>query len=263
MLKRGFTLIEMLVVVGIIGMLLSMGIPALMSAARRADMYATLNILGSIHSTMSQVARTETGDRHVRYGYSVSALGVKPFFQCWTQSGAPNQSYSLESPEYDNYLFPRTHTNGRNLVGKSYDWVSSQPGGRIDTILFEDRDVFGLSDARVGSLSTLPSTLTRLDTSLPTYRMWYNAAGLGSGFSSAPAGTATLNVQFESGTGFTEAMIGQNGSVVSRGTCAEMYLFPGSSALRSSTTAPLSGISPRYKIYVHPTGNLQISLAAQ
>lgn len=265
--RSAFTLIELLVVIGIIGMLLAMGIPALFTAARRADLYATVNIISNVHTSVYQVARSEVGDRHIRYGYSLSALGVKPFFQCWQQYDAgappnPSRAYSLESAQYDSYLFPRSNTTGRHLVGKAYNWNISDPSGtRPDTILFEERGSTLISDARVGSPATLPLTKNRLDQSLPSQRMHYMPSESGRGFSAAPADIASLNVEFEPATGFTDAMIGKNGAVVARGSCAEAYLFCGSAAFAASGT-PLAAHA-RYRIYIHPTGLLQISMASE
>jgi prepilin-type N-terminal cleavage/methylation domain-containing protein len=56
--RRGaFTLIEMVVVIGIISGLMAMGIPGIVSQIKRADLYNTMNIISTLHSFCHQAAR--------------------------------------------------------------------------------------------------------------------------------------------------------------------------------------------------------------
>ena len=48
--RSAFTLIEMVVVIGIIGVLMAMGIPGIVSQIKRADLYNTTNIIATLHT---------------------------------------------------------------------------------------------------------------------------------------------------------------------------------------------------------------------
>jgi hypothetical protein len=200
---------------------------------------------------------------------------VKPFvhiWQLWDERSPAgdkglttntSRAYSLASDEYKNYIEWRTKTTGPRLIGKGYEWqASSATGSPKDTIVFEDRGTLGVGDARVGSSTTLPPTKSRNDqTGVSSYRTYYEAVPSGGGYGGATGSTASLNIQFESGSGFSDAMIGQGGNVQARGTCAEIYLFPVSNSWTGSGSSPIAA-KPRYKLYFHPTGLLQVSTAA-
>ena len=57
--RSAFTLIEMVVVIGIIGVLMAMGIPGIVSQIKRADLYNTTNIISALHSFCVENARAD------------------------------------------------------------------------------------------------------------------------------------------------------------------------------------------------------------
>jgi prepilin-type N-terminal cleavage/methylation domain-containing protein len=69
--SSGFTLIEVVVVMSIITILMGMGIPGIINAQRRADRYATVNILGTIHDACQNNAK-QFGSAGTVYGFTLS-----------------------------------------------------------------------------------------------------------------------------------------------------------------------------------------------
>lgn len=88
--SSGFTLIEVVVVMSIITILMGMGIPGIINAQRRADRYATVNILGTVHDACVSNAK-QFGSSGAVYGFTLSyannsvltgansALAIKPW----------------------------------------------------------------------------------------------------------------------------------------------------------------------------------------
>lgn len=71
----GFTLIEVVVVMSIITILLGMGIPGVINAQRRADRYATVNIIQTVHDACVSNAK-QFGGAGAVYGFTL-AYGTK------------------------------------------------------------------------------------------------------------------------------------------------------------------------------------------
>lgn len=71
MLRSGFTLIEMVVIITIIGILFGLGLPGLVSAQRRLDSNNTLNVLTAVHNACVRNAK-QIGATGVIYGYTLT-----------------------------------------------------------------------------------------------------------------------------------------------------------------------------------------------
>lgn len=77
---KAFTLIEMTVVMSVITTVMALGVPALVTAQRQSDQYATDNIIYSIHSTCQRNAQ-QFGSASLIYGFTISYssdLGGRP-----------------------------------------------------------------------------------------------------------------------------------------------------------------------------------------
>jgi len=74
--RSAFTLIEMVVVVGIIGTLMALGVPGIVSSIKRADLSATTNIIGTLHTFCYNAARSQTGLATKFYTMEISPATV-------------------------------------------------------------------------------------------------------------------------------------------------------------------------------------------
>jgi prepilin-type N-terminal cleavage/methylation domain-containing protein len=90
--RSAFTLIEMVVVIGIIGILMAMGIPGIVSQIKRADLYNTTNIISTLHSFSVQNARTFTAATPPTAVYQLTVKQDKILF---LKDGAAIPSYEI------------------------------------------------------------------------------------------------------------------------------------------------------------------------
>jgi len=80
-MRRGFTLIEMLMVVLIMTMVMATLLPAMAVIQKKADFYSTANVIRTVHNTQRGYAM-QFGYTGIVFGYTIyaSGLGIQPWF---------------------------------------------------------------------------------------------------------------------------------------------------------------------------------------
>lgn len=84
-MSRGFTLVEMLVIIAIMMTVMAMLLPGIATMQKRTDRYATANVIQLVHATQIRNAR-QFGSAGLVYGYTIigtgtwgSQLGIQPW----------------------------------------------------------------------------------------------------------------------------------------------------------------------------------------
>jgi prepilin-type N-terminal cleavage/methylation domain-containing protein len=90
--ERGFSLIELMIVIAIIGILVGVGIPAWQSSVRSANQAAAIRTLNAI-----QVEQRTYFNSHNRTSYGT--------FDQLIADGALNKNFAGEAPEVEGYIF--------------------------------------------------------------------------------------------------------------------------------------------------------------
>lgn len=88
--ERGFSLIELMIVMAIIGLLIGIGYPAFLGAQRRGNETAAI-------SSLREIARGQVGYHSARREYAT--------FDKLVEEGALNERFQGDAPELDGYRF--------------------------------------------------------------------------------------------------------------------------------------------------------------
>lgn len=132
--ERGFSLIELMIVIAIIGILVGVGIPAWQSSVRSANQAAAMKTLNSI-----ALAQRTYYNTHNRAGYAT--------FDQLIADGDLDRRFAGEAPEVEGYIFKMTITpksagqqptytvnadptkaDGFNATGKQFFYIDSNKG---------------------------------------------------------------------------------------------------------------------------------------
>lgn len=154
---RAFTLIEMIVVVGIIMVVMAMLLPGVALMQRKTDLYATANVLQNVHAVQFRNAR-QFGSAGLVYGYTLmytsdtptpGAVRAAGLIKPWIV-GAP----SLYHDPVDNNL--------KADIGQQMFWTQLPPA-QGSTWVIELVDLFRpAGQVKIdGSATSLPASSTR------------------------------------------------------------------------------------------------------
>ncbi len=79
-MRRGFALIEMIVVIAIIISVMAMLLPGIATFQKKSDLYATVNVIQVVHDTQIRNAR-QFGSAGLVYGYTIKGdrTGIVPW----------------------------------------------------------------------------------------------------------------------------------------------------------------------------------------
>lgn len=106
--KKGFTLIEMIVVIAIIGVLAAILVPAMMGYIKRAKQTSTVGSAKTIHSAVTTVIAVEDDAQRSFYNKD----GNHAIYECTpegdyvrTLNGSGNSKFTSRTSDPDNYIF--------------------------------------------------------------------------------------------------------------------------------------------------------------
>lgn len=141
--KVGVTLIEILVVVGIIGIAMGMGIAGIMPLMSRSDMNATVNIISGVHRESFQMART-IGGAAIIYGFTIeykngTAYGKIPNTAYVAATIAPwyVRYGQAQQPFASDYALQSAFGSGLIATGTSFTFSDKQmPCGKVTLSAF-------------------------------------------------------------------------------------------------------------------------------
>lgn len=129
--SSGFTLIEVVVVMSIITILMGMGIPGIINAQRRADRYATVNILQTVHDACQGNAK-QFGGAGAVYGFTLGYTQNSTSYISGQYSASAIRPWVIQPDATSTVVYNTAPANLLQAdIGKEMMWTS-------DTIEFVD-----------------------------------------------------------------------------------------------------------------------------
>lgn len=101
-MRRGFALVEIIVVISIIIIIMAMLLPGIALVQKKTDLYATTNVLQTVHDTQVRNAR-QFGSAGLVYGYSIRSdkKGVRP----WVITSAGGATTDMDAADIGRQMF--------------------------------------------------------------------------------------------------------------------------------------------------------------